>query len=139
MAPRTWHKLTLRTVTPALLGCVATPAGTGSSIPSPVPSLRGALGVWLRARAGRYVGNDPEGKDLRCLLEIESQVFGAARTPTSGGPSTIALRAGRVLVARFSPSSAAVAYLMGPREGQDRAVRRCLGADSVIGLEVKNY
>ena len=134
MAPRSWHPLTLRTVTPALLGWFATPDEKGARIPFPVPSLRGALGFWLRALAGAHVGNE-----LRRLLQVESEVFGAARTATAGGSSVIALRAGRVGVTAFSAGDVGVGYLLGPREGQERAARRCLGADREINLEVKNY
>ncbi|HLH83679.1 MAG TPA: RAMP superfamily CRISPR-associated protein [Trebonia sp.] len=147
MTQTRWHTLTLSAVTPAFLGRYAEPGdkgdkgdkdgkgGKGYEIPFPVPSLRGALGYWLRALAGAHVGDN-----LASLGSVESAVFGSARSGGSVGMSTIWIR-GRepVGVGRYKPSQP-VAYLMGPgfRDDQTAPAARHLKAGTTIRLDVRN-
>jgi CRISPR-associated protein Cmr1 len=106
-----WQDLTLRTVTPAFLGRFDTTDPGRAEAPFPVPSLRGVLAYWLRALAGAHVGNDTS-----LLHDVESAVFGSARTDHAGGPSPIQIRGRRVLLTAYSPDPArtGLRYLLGP-------------------------
>ncbi|RKS68247.1 CRISPR/Cas system CMR-associated protein Cmr1 (group 7 of RAMP superfamily) [Actinomadura pelletieri DSM 43383] len=137
-APR-WHDLTLRIVTPAFLGTFPDEAVKGDrttrqTIPFPIPSLRGALGYWLRALAGAHLGND-----LTALLTAESAVFGAARTATTGGPSPLLLRGPRIGLTAYPVKQAAFGtkYLLGPGL-LGSPPPRCLPDGTTLNLRVKN-
>jgi hypothetical protein len=106
-----WHELTLRIVTPAFLGKFDTMDPSPANTPFPVPSLRGVLAYWLRALAGAHIGNS-----TGLLHDVESAVFGSAKTEHGGGPSRIQIRAGRVHLSAYSadPAKLGLRYLMGP-------------------------
>ncbi|MEU4828523.1 RAMP superfamily CRISPR-associated protein [Actinomadura sp. NPDC023710] len=136
-APR-WHEMTLRIITPTFLGTfppeAVGPNGARQTIPLPVPSLRGALAQWLRALAGAHIGND-----LDALLSVESKVFGAARTGTSGGPSPIHLRGARINLTGYPLQHADfyTKYLLGPGL-LGSPPSRYLREGTTVALRVKN-
>jgi hypothetical protein len=129
-----WHDLTLRVVTPAFLGRFDSGDPQTAAVPFPVPSLRGVLAYWLRALAGARLGNA-----IDQLHDVESAVFGSARTERSGGPSPIQIRGGRVrlsvLPADRTPDG--MRYLMGPGLTSGSQPPRCL-TPGPLELRVRN-
>lgn len=139
MARTEWHPLTLSTVTPMFLGKFTSPdpRQQRGAIPFPVPSLRGALGYWLRALAGAHVGDH-----LASLAQAEAAVFGGARTRDVGGPSAIWIRGRKpVGVKEFQPRSGGnrypVGYLMGQGLYGVIPAARCVDSGRTINLEVR--
>lgn len=138
MTRTAWHPLTLTAVTPMFLGKFAEAARQPSGMPFPVPSLRGALGYWLRALAGAHIGDD-----LGQLAMAETAVFGGARSADSGCSSTIWLRGSkpvgvREFRLRSDDNKYRIAYLMGPGLSGVNPPARCVEAAKTISLEVRN-
>lgn len=132
-----WLDLPLHTVTPAFFGKFDVTGPTPAEVPFPIPSLRGVLAYWLRALAGAHIGDSTS-----LLHDVESAVFGAARTSTTGGPSPIQLRARRVRLSELSVARDATGlrYLMGPGlspQKKDEPRPRYL-APGPIELRVRN-
>jgi len=129
-----WHDLTLRVVTPAFLGRFDSEDPQLVAAPFPVPSLRGVLAYWLRALAGAHLGNA-----IGRLHEVESAVFGSARTDESGGPSPIQLRGGRVRLSVLPADRAhdGMRYLMGPGLTSGGEPPRCL-TPGPLELRIRN-
>jgi CRISPR-associated protein Cmr1 len=133
-----WHPLTLTAVTPMFLGKFAADPRQQPALPFPVPSLRGALGYWLRALAGAHVGDD-----LGRLAAAEAATFGSARAGDAGGPSTIWLRGTRPVGVRefrlrSDDNKYRLAYLMGPGLYGASPPACCVEAAKAISLEVRN-
>lgn len=138
MTRTAWHPLTLTAVTPMFLGKFTAGPRRQTGLPFPVPSLRGALGYWLRALAGAHVGDD-----LGRLAAVEAAVFGSARAGDSGGASAIWLRGSKpVGVTEFrlrsDDNKYRLAYLMGPGLYGADPPARCVGAAKAISLDVRN-
>lgn len=128
-----WHRLPLRTVTPAFLGRFEDIGTRSGEIAFPIPSLRGVLAYWLRALAGPYVG-----PDIRELLRVESELFGAASDNTTA-PSRILLRAPRVQVGELKNPQDGVRYLMGPGLTDSKSPpARYLAPRTGLDMRVKN-